>query len=94
MLLGFCTFADQDEIQPTPLTPWIGFVYIFPEARGKRLSGLLLAEAERLAREMGAPCTYISTDHVGLYERFGYAFTDMQQTVTGEASRVYGKHLG
>ena len=43
---------------------------------------------------MGAPCTYISTDHVGLYERFGYAFTDMQQTVTGEASRVYVKHLG
>ena len=33
MLLGFCTFADQDEIQPTPLPPWIGFVYIFPEAR-------------------------------------------------------------
>ena len=57
LLLGFCTFADQDEIQPTPLTPWIGFVYIFPEARGKRLSGLLLAEAARLAREMGAPCT-------------------------------------
>ena len=42
-LLGFCTLADQDEIHPTPLTPWIGFVYVFPEARGKRLSGLLLA---------------------------------------------------
>ena len=30
-LVSFCTFAPLDDIQPTVLSPWIGFVYTFPE---------------------------------------------------------------
>ena len=26
-LVSFCTFAPLDDIQPTELSPWIGFVY-------------------------------------------------------------------
>lgn len=26
-LVSFCTFAEKDDIQPTELTPWIGWVY-------------------------------------------------------------------
>lgn len=29
-LVSFCTFAPLDDIQPTELTPWVGFVYTFP----------------------------------------------------------------
>ena len=35
-LISFCTYAELDEIQPTDLTPWIGFAYTFPEYRGNR----------------------------------------------------------
>lgn len=41
-LMAFCTLADKDDIQPTELSPWIGFVYTFPKYRGKRLAGYLL----------------------------------------------------
>ena len=34
-LIAFCTFAPKDDIQPTDLFPWIGFVYTFPEYIGR-----------------------------------------------------------
>ena len=32
-LVAFCTFAPYDDIQPTELSPWIGFIYTFPKYR-------------------------------------------------------------
>ena len=42
-LVSFCTYADRDDIQPTDLTPWMGFVYTHPDYRGRRLMGRLIA---------------------------------------------------
>ena len=92
-LVSFCTFADFDDIQPTELTPWIGFVYTFPEYRGNRNAGKLLAYAEKLAKEKGFEKIHISTNHVGLYEKYGYNFFKMMKAVDGEDSRVYIKKL-
>ena len=33
-LISFCTLAPLDDIQPTDLSPWIGFVDTFPQYRG------------------------------------------------------------
>lgn len=33
-LIAFCTFAPLDDIQPTNLSPWIGFLYTFPGIAG------------------------------------------------------------
>ena len=35
-LIAFCTYAQRDEIPTEELTPWAGFVYTFPQYRGKR----------------------------------------------------------
>ena len=45
ILVSFCTFAEQDDIREPSLFPWIGFVYTFPEYRGKRHMGKLLERA-------------------------------------------------
>lgn len=92
-LVSFCTYAEKDDIQPTELTPWVGFVYTFPEYRGHRYMGELLSEAERLAKAEGAPYIFISTGHVGLYEKYGYAFYKMMDDINGEPSRVYKKEV-
>lgn len=92
-LMAFCTYAEKDDIQPTELTPWLGFVYTFPEYRGGRLAGELLAYAEALAAKDGKAYTYISTGHVGLYEKYGYDFYEMQKDNGGEDSRVYRKKI-
>lgn len=92
-LISFCTFADKDDIQPTELTPWIGWVYTFPNYRGHRYVGKLLSYAEELAKVDGMNHIYISTNHNGLYEKYGYEFFEMMKDMHGEDSRVYVRHL-
>ncbi len=93
-LISYCTFAEKDDIQPTDLTPWIGFVYTFPQYRGHRYSGKLLSFAENSAKAEGIDNIYISTNHIGLYEKYGYEFTEIMKDINGEDSRVYVKHIG
>lgn len=92
-LVSFCTLAEKDDIQPTELTPWIGWVYTFPAYRGNRYAGKLLCHAETLAKEAGMKHVYISTNHDGLYEKYGYTFFQMMKDIGGEDSRVYVKRL-
>ncbi len=92
-LISFCTFADKDDIQPTELTPWIGWVYTFPHYRGHRYVGKLLSYAETLAKADGINSIYISTNHNGLYEKYGYEFFGMMKDMHGEDSRVYVRYL-
>ena len=92
-LVAFCTYAKMDEIQPTELYPWLGFVYTFPECRGRRCAGLLFKEAERLSKEEGKNSLYVSTDHIGLYEKYGFAFREEAQSIYGESARVYEKKI-
>ena len=92
-LISFCTFAPYDDINPTELTPWVGFVYTFLEYRGNHYAGLLLDYAESIAAIMGKENIYISTNHIGLYEKYGYEFLKMDKDIHGEDTRVYRKEL-
>ncbi len=92
-LVSFCTFAPLDEIQPTDLTPWIGFVYTFPEYRGHRYAGRLIEWAEGVAKARGHEAVYISTDHVGLYEVYGYEFFTTMKSIDDDECRIYRKML-
>ena len=92
-LISFCTYAEKDDIQPTALTPWMGFVYTFPEHRGHRYVGKLFEEIERIAKEDGIHEVYISTNHIGLYEKYGCAFKALMNDMDGTPSRVYAKRI-
>lgn len=92
-LISFCTYAEKDDIQPTVLTPWIGFVYTFPQYRGHRYAGKLFQEIERLAKAGNVQELFISTNHTGLYEKYGCEFYQMMNDMNGEPSRVYRKHI-
>ena len=92
-LVSFCTLAKYDDVQPTELTPWSGWIYTFPAYRGRRLAGKLLEYAENLAKKDGAVALHISTNHDGLYEKYGYEFLKYEKDVEGEDTKVYIKRL-
>ena len=92
-LISFCTYAEKDDIQPTELTPWMGFVFTFPEHRGHHYVGMLFEEIERIAKEDGIPEVYISTNHVGLYEKYGCEFRSEMNDMDGVPSRIYVKKI-
>ncbi len=92
-LVSFCTLAKYDDVQPTDLTPWTGWIYTFPAYRGRRLSGRLLEYAEHLAKADGSNALHISTNHDGLYEKYGYTFFKYEKDVEGAKTKVYIKRL-
>ena len=92
-MVSFCTYAEKDDIPDTELTPWMGFVYTFPAHRGHRHVGKLFDEIERMAIEEGAAAVYISTNHIGLYEKYGCSFLTQTNDMNGEPSRIYVKEI-
>lgn len=92
-LVSFCTLSIKDCIEDDKLFPWIGFVYTFPEYRGNRFSEKLISHAENTALENGWSRAYIATDHIGLYEKYGYVYMESRKDCWGELSRIYYKNL-
>lgn len=88
-LVSFCTLSERDCIPDTELAPWMGFVYTFPEFRGRRLMGRLIGKVKELAREDGADRVYLATDETGLYEKYGAVYQTMLRDAHGEMSRIY-----
>ena len=92
-LVSFLTLTGLDAVRDPRLTPWIGFVFTVPEYRGHRYAGRLLAHAEACAAKMGHRQVYIATDHVGLYEKYGYTYRENQTDIWGSDMRVLYKTL-
>ena len=92
-LISYCTFAKKDDIPDTDLSPWVGFVYTFPAYRGHRYVGLLFAEADRLAKRAQVEKLYVSTNHVGLYEKYGCTFVTQMKDTEGVWSRIYVREI-
>ena len=92
-LVSFATFTGQDSVRDESLTPWIGFVYTVPEYRGQRYAGRILTHAEAQAASRGYSKIYIATDHVGLYEKYGYSYQENRIDCWGSDQRVLYKNL-
>lgn len=92
-LVSFLTLTGQDAVRDEQITPWIGFVFTQPEYRGHRYAGLLLQYAEQQAGKLGYRKVHIATDHVGLYEKYGYTYRENRIDCWGDDMRVLYKKL-
>lgn len=92
-LASFVTLAQSDCVDAPEYGPWIGFVYTAPAYRGRRLAGMLIEHAAQTAKQHGAQRVYINTDHVGLYEKYGFTYLENRMTTFGEDSRIYVREL-
>ena len=92
-LVSFCTYAPQDDIPNTSLTPWVGFVYTFPQFRGHRCMGILFDHVNELAMAEEHEFIYVSTWEIGLYEKYGFSFLQHMKDIHGDESRVYRRKV-
>lgn len=93
-LVSFCTLTCRDCIKDDDLFPWIGFVFTSPEYRGNRYSGEIIEFACEEAKKQGYNKVYIATDHVGLYEKYGFIYMESRTDIYGEESRIYYRKSG
>jgi len=70
-LSGYCSLQKEDFV-PLPYTPYIRFVFVGEPYRGARLSERLCLTACDYAKSLGFDKAYLTTDHVGLYEKYGF----------------------
>ena len=92
-IVAFCTLTRKDCVDDDSLFPWIGFVFTSPEYRGHRYSEKLITYACNKAKEEGFDTVYIATDHIGLYEKYGFIYMESRLDIYNEVSRIYYKRL-
>ena len=89
-IVGGLGVIDNDFHDRKDLSPNICAVYTEPEWRGRGVAGQLLDAAVADLRAAGQLPVYLVTDHVGFYERYGWAFCCMaREEGDGRSTRVY-----
>jgi len=92
-IVSFCTLTQRDCIKDDDMFPWIGFVFTAPCYRGKRYSGQIIDAACKRAAVQDFDKVYLATDHIGLYEKYGFEYMESRIDIYGEESRIYCRKL-
>ena len=88
-IAGCAGLITNDFISRMDLYPWLCALYVQPEYRGKGNAGLLIEKCKEDARRGGFRKLYLCTDHVGFYERYGFACIGTGYHPWGESSKIY-----
>lgn len=89
-IVGFCSFVLKD-IVDLAYSPYIAIVYVDPNFRGIGISKELVKFAEKQLLKVGFQSIYIVTQHVGLYEKWGYSQIEEAEDKFGRSMRVLEK---
>ena len=93
-VVGFCTLTEKDELpEKYDFTPFIGFVFIDEQYRGKRLSQLLINHAAEYAHGLGYRKIYVMSGEVGLYEKYGFVKLGDYKTIYDATEQLFVKSI-
>jgi GNAT superfamily N-acetyltransferase len=88
-VIGCVGLITNDFISCMDLWPWLCAMYIEEEYRGNNYGSLLINELKKDAKRAGFSKVYLSTDHTGYYEKYGFEYLCTGFHPWGESSRVY-----
>ncbi len=89
-IAGFCTLTEKDELPDAyGYRPFIGFVFVDEQFRGRRISGLMIACALQYAGSLGFHKAYIMSGEKGLYEKYGFEKIGDFETVYGTTDQLF-----
>ena len=92
-IVGMATIMKSDYYPLPEVYPWISTLFVAEEYRGRRISEKLIDFANAYAKECGFERTYIPSEHVGLYEKYGYTYIRDIVNYGGDTDRLYAKEL-
>lgn len=89
---GFCTLVEKDELPSKyEFTPFIGFVFVDEQYRGKRLSEWMIKSAISYAHTLGCEKIYIMSGEIGFYEKYGFTKLGNYKTIYGSIDQLFVK---
>ncbi len=92
-IVGMVTIMKSDYYPLPEIFPWISTLFVSEDYRGNRISGKLIDFANQYAKEIGFANTYIPTEHIGLYEKYGYHYVKDIVNYGNGIDRLYVKEL-
>ncbi len=92
-IVGMVTVMKSDYYPLPEIYPWVSTLFVAEEYRGRRISEKLIDYANEYSKSLGFDQTYIPTNHVGLFEKYGYCYVKDIVNYSGDADRLYSKEL-
>lgn len=92
--IGGAGLITNDFISRGDLYPWLAAVYIDEAHRGHAYATLLMEQAKIDTKKSGFDFLYLSTEHIGYYEKYGFRYIGDGYHPWGGSSRIYEIKLG
>ena len=90
-IAGFCALCREDCIPDCMYEPWCSFVFVDEDFRGQGNVGLLLTACIQEARAQGFETVYHATDHIGLYEKYGFRKMESRMNRENKLESIYAR---
>lgn len=88
-IIGGAGLVTNDFISRGDLYPWICALFVEEAHRGNAYAKLLMEKAMADARDAGFHYIYLSTSHVGYYEKYDFNYIGDGYHPWGAKSRIY-----
>ncbi|ADL52976.1 GNAT family N-acetyltransferase [Clostridium cellulovorans] len=88
-IIGLYTLVNQDLVERKDLSPWIAMIFIDEKERAQGLCKEILLHGRRIAGDLGFDKVYLSTNHIGLYEKYGFKEIALDMFVWGRPAKIY-----
>lgn len=88
-IIGFVGLIRQECIVCENLSPWISPLLVAPEERGNQLGSVLLEHVRKEAGRLGYFKLYLTTDHIGYYEKYGFREIGLSLFTWGRPTKIY-----
>ena len=88
-IAGFCAFTETSNEFVDMYTPMLGFLFVGEAYRGKRISERLCLSVLEYAKSVGFDKIYLYSDHVNLYEKYGFVKIDEKKASWGAMQSIY-----
>ena len=89
-IIGFYQLIENDNLtRHTELSPFVGTLYVDERVRGYGFGDWMLTHAKYEAAVLGYDKLYISTDHIGFYEKYGFREIGLDIYTWGSPTKIY-----
>lgn len=92
-IVGMATIMKTDYYPLPEIYPWISTLFVTEEYRGQKISEKLIDFANEYAKGLGFDRTYIPTEFVDLYEKYGYCYIKDIVNYGNGTDRLYVKEI-
>lgn len=92
-IVGMTSLLKTDYYPLPEIFPWVSCVFVEKECRGRRISEKMIAAANEYAKSLGFEKTYVPTEFMGFYEKYGYSYVKDVVNYGGGTDRLYVKGI-